>query len=188
MEDKYLKELNIDAMEILDDTPIEDIVEYYFKLLVNANIKKLNNKIDQKSKKGDIKDAELEVANFTAAVKLYEFELENKKLLDGEIIEEYLTKLRNKSSEFNNLDVEWSSIINQEAEISESEKEIEDKIKDTGADVKALKKVVKQFVEDLNPNKKEPKRDIVLEGTVESYDKILAETKRAVFKHSKDIE
>ncbi len=188
MEDKFLKELKIEPMEIFDDTPIEDIVEYYFKQLVNENIKKLNNKIEQKSKKSEIKEADLEVANFTAAVKLYEFEQENKKLLDGEIIEEYLTKLRNKSDEFSNLDVEWANIINSEAEIAEAEKAIEDKIKETGADVKALKKVVKEFVEDLNPNKKEPKRDIVLEGTVESYDKILAPTKREVFKESKEIE
>jgi len=128
MEDKFLKELNIEAMDILDDTPIEDVVDYYFKLLVNNNIKKLNNKIEQKSKKEDIKDAEFEVTNFTAAVKLY------------------------------------------------------------GAEVKALKKIVKSFIEDLNPNKKEPKRDIVLEGTVESYDKILSETKRMVFKETKEIE
>ena len=188
MEDKFLKELNIEAMDILDDTPIEDVVDYYFKLLVNNNIKKLNNKIEQKGKKEDIKDADFEVTNFTAAVKLYEFELENKKLFDGEVIEEYLTKLRNKSNEFNNLDVEWGTIIQSEAEIAEAEKEIEDKIKGTGAEVKALKKIVKSFVEDLNPNKKEPKRDIVLEGTVESYDKILSETKRMVFKETKEIE
>ena len=45
MEDKFLKELSIEPIEILDDTLIEDIVEYYFKLMVNNNIKKLNNKI-----------------------------------------------------------------------------------------------------------------------------------------------
>jgi uncharacterized protein (UPF0335 family) len=187
MEDKYLKELNIEEKEILANTPIEEVVDYYFQLLVNANIRKLNNKIDQKVVKQDIKDAGLDTTNFTAAVKLHTLEKENKKLLDGEIIEDYLTKLRNGSDEFSGLDDSFIMVVEREDEIKDEEKNIEDLVKGTGADVKALRKVVKQFVEDLNPNKKPPKLDIVLDGTVESYDKILLDTKKEVIRIIRDI-
>lgn len=187
MEDKYLKELDIEEMEILDDTPIEEVVDYYFKLLVNTEIRKLNNKIDEKASKANIKDAGLDTTNFTTAVKLFALEQENKKLLDGEVIEEYLTKLRNNSDEFEELDKEYQSIIERADEIKDEENNIEDLIKGTEADSKALKKIAKAFAEDLNPNKKEKKPDIVLEGTVEEYDKILMETKLKAYKESKEI-
>ena len=56
MEDKYLKEIEVEAKEILDDTPLEDKLDYFFKLLVNVNIKKLNNKLDLKDTKKSLKE------------------------------------------------------------------------------------------------------------------------------------
>jgi len=185
MEDKYIKEIEVEPKEIMENTPPEEIVDYYFKLLVNNEIQKLNLKIDTKTVKSDIKENGLDTSNFTAAVKLLALEKENTKLRDGEIIEDYLAKLRNKSDEFKGLDQEFLNIVNREDELGEAKKSLEDAVKGTVIDVKALNKVVKQFVADLDPNKKEPVVDVVLDGTIESYNKMLLETRKEVFEQAK---
>lgn len=182
MEEKYVKELDIEMKEILDDTPIEEVIDYYFKLLINVNIQKLNNKVDIKETKTMVKERGYEVGCLVQAVKYHLEEKANKKLEDGEIIEDYMGKLDNGGAEFEGVDTELIAVIDKEAEIGEAEKNLQDKASEAGVDLKAFKSVVKKFVDDLDPNKKIKPVDMVLEGMIESYDLMLKNTKKDIHK------
>jgi len=182
MEDKYVKELEIDMKEILDDTPIEEVVDYYFKLLINVNIQKLNNKVDMKETKETVKEKGYDVGNLVQAVKYHVLEKENKKLMDGEVIEDYMGRLENNSEDFEGIDTDLISVIDAESEIVDAEKNLQDKASEAGVDLKAFKSVVKKFVDDLDPNKKIKPVDVVLEGMIESYDLMLKKTKKDIHK------
>jgi len=189
MDDQYLKLLEVEPKEILESTPQEEIVEYYFKLLVNTEIMKLNLKIDEKVTKSSIKEAGIETSLFAQACKYYVEEKENKKLSDGEIIEDYLSKLKNNQTEgFKGLDEEYINVLNRQSENTEASKSIEDNVKETVLDVKALKKIVKDFVEDLKPSSKNgDETDVVLEGTIQNYNKILLETRKEAYEETKNL-
>lgn len=187
MEDKYLKEIEVEAKEILDDTPLEDKLDYFFKLLVNVNIKKLNNKLDLKDTKKSLKENGFEVGLMTQAARYHLKEEENKKLTQAEIIEDYLTKFKNGNENyFEPEDNQLLRNLTIEDELKEAEKELNDKASAYGVDAKAFKTIVKKFIDDLDPNKKQPKVDVVLDGIVQEYDKITTKTKKEIYTQTKN--
>jgi uncharacterized protein (UPF0335 family) len=173
-ESVYIEKLEVEPLEIMEDTSEADKVNYLFKLIVNNQIEDVNAKLDLKSYKKDFKDAGFDPARLVEAIKYLEDE-QNKKMEQAEIVEEYMGVYDNKQCEakFENLNVPIENSLTQIEEIKDGTKNIKDAAGQAGVDYKAILKLAKDYVDQINPNKKTKAPDIVLEGIIEEYKEII---------------
>jgi len=174
-EQKYIEKIKVEKLEIMDDTPEEEKVNYIFKLLANNIIEKENNNLDMKTYKKDFKDAGFEPARLVEAYKYLE-DGKNKKMEQAEIIEEYMQIIKNQSDElkFENKNIPIKTSLDRLEEVKEAKKHIKDKAGEIGVDFKALEELAKKYVDKLNPNKKTKEPNIILEGLIEEYEKMIS--------------
>lgn len=179
----YLNELEIKQIEILDDTPEEEKLNYYFSILLNNMIQQHNTKLDLKNTKKSLKEEGFQPTELVQAIKYHIEEKENEKLRKVEVIDDYLTKLNEEDNDF----LEGHEIITQlqlENEQKKVNKEIKDTIGEIGLNKKAIDKICKDMIDELNPKKKPKEPDIVLEGVIEKYKEATIEIRKKVYNNT----
>ena len=173
--------IEVPQIEILDDTPEEVKLDYFFKLYAKNKVELENIKLDIKDGKKDIKDAGFEPARLVDAIKYKNNDGINKKGIEADVIDNYmleLTKLeKNEDNIFQGLDEKLVRLMELEEESKEAIKSISDKVGEVGLDKKALPKIVDDIIKEQNPNSKKKGIDIVLEETIDSYESQLEKSK-----------
>jgi uncharacterized protein (UPF0335 family) len=171
------KIIEVPNIEILDDTPEEVKLDYYFKLSAKKRVELENLKLDVKDIKKDIKEAGFETARLVDAIKYRAGDGVNKKAVEADIIDNYMLELekseKNENNIFEGLDTKLLRLMELEEELKEEIKSVSDKMGEVGLEKKAVNKIVDKLIEEQNPNKKIKKPDIVLEETLENYSKTL---------------
>jgi len=177
---KENKTIKVPDIEILDDTPEKDKLDYFFKLLAKNKVFYENLKLDIKEAKKDIKEAGFETARLVEAIKYLDSDGINKKAVEADTIDKYMLELKKRESkegnQFEGLDTKLISLLNQEKDIKEEIKGVQDKIGEVGLDKKAIKNIVEDIIKEHNPNKKPKKVDLDLESKIISYQKNLNES------------
>lgn len=175
MEDvKFIEKIEVEYLDMNESTPEEDKVRYLFKLLVNNYIDKENNNLEMKLTKKDVKEKGFEPARLVEALKYLKDEI-NKKMEQAEVIEDYMATLQENADDnkFEGLDLEVQKLLDAVDEIKEGSKNIKDRASEVGVDFKAINELAKNHFKSINPNQREKKPDIVLEGVIEEYTKIV---------------
>lgn len=183
-EENKKKVIEIPNIEILDDTPEDVKLDYYFKVSAKVRVELENLKLDIKDIKKDIKEAGFETSRLTDAIKYRAGDGVNKKALEADVIDVYMLELekgeKGEDNIFQGLDTKLLRLLELEDELKEQVKGVSDKIGEVGLDKKAITKIVDELIAEQNPNKKKKTPDIVLEETLENYNKILVQSKRDV--------
>lgn len=174
-ESKYLEKLEVEPMELDGETEEKLKVKYMFKLLANTHIDNVNLNLDLKDAKAGIKEAGFEPARLTEAIKYNAKDGVNVKMDQAVIVEEYMVELKNGGDRFEGAEKPLISTINNLEEVKDGQKNLKDKSGEVGIDYKALNQLAKEYVDNINPNKKPKKEDIVLDGVIEEYATIVKE-------------
>ena len=120
-----------------------------------------------KEAKSNMKEAEFEPAKYVEAKKYMDADGVNKKMEQAEVVEEYMTFIKNGSEKFEGLEKPIDSCIERQNDVKDGLKNIKDRCSEFGVNYKALEQLSKEYVNSLNPNKKTKEKDIVFEKIIE---------------------
>lgn len=183
-EEKKVKIIEVPKIEILDDTPEDVKLDYFFKLYAKNKVELENLKLDIKDAKKTLKDAGFEPARLMDAIKYKALDGVNKKGVEADTIDKYMLELekleKGEDTIFEGMDSKLLRLLELEDELKEQVKGVTDKIGEVGLEKKALPKIVDELIKEQDPNKKVKAPDIVLEQTLEEYNKKLTQSKKDV--------
>jgi hypothetical protein len=129
--------------------------------------------LDLKDAKNGLKEGGFEPARMVEAMKYIAKDGINQKALQADVIDDYMLKLEQSPDAFEGLEKPLATTMERIEEVKDAKKNIKDKSGSLGIDYKAIEKISKNYVDNINPNKKPKKDDIVLEGIIEEYQAIV---------------
>jgi len=172
-ESKYLEKIEMDIMDADAESDDKTKVKYIFQSMVNTLIEDENFKLDLKDAKSSLKEGGFEPARMVEAIKYMAKDGINVKAEQADIIDDYMLKLEKSPDDFEGLQEPLITTMERIEEVKDAKKNIKDKSGALGVDYKAIEKISKNYVDNINPNKKPKKDDIVLEGIIEEYEALV---------------